>query len=290
MTDTISLMAPYFARLEKAVLSIAPEQNDELVRDIFTNQNWNLTLVKGDPVAGINPFNALPEDKDIEVSSSGLAMLWCVSAYAALTLDIIKSGVGSRDGETNVGDLISRMQKYIDYATTLRTNDVDWPDGLYRPDPLAEGHPFEIIDRIFFGAAGWILLHEIAHVHFKHEKHILPVEMISQEDDADKFATRWVFSQVGSCREREFRILAVGVAVSWLLLFEPIGGDSNHPPVVSRMMHISSFFEAKPDSVALEVFAHLIKILFFPADSIPQFDNSLALFDWTVELFRKTAT
>ena len=115
----------------------------------------------------------------------------------------------------------------------------------------------------------------------------MPPEMIRQEDDADKFATRWVFEQVGSCREREFRILAVGVAVAWLLLFEPIGGDPNHPPAVNRMIYISSFFGAKADSVALEVVAHLVKILFFPAEPLPEFDSAQALFDWTVELFRR---
>ncbi len=214
-------------------------------------------------------------------------MLWCISAHAALTLDLVKSAGGQHGGETNVGDLFSRTKGFLDYATCLRTHDKDWPHGLYQPDPDRKGEPFETIDRIFLGAVSWILLHEIAHVHFQHETNLLPLEMIRQEDDADKFATRWVFEKVGSCRQREFRILAVGVAVAWLLLFEPIGGDPKHPPAVNRMMHISSYFGAKTDSVALEIVAHLLKILFFPADPIPEFNSAQALFDWTVESFRK---
>jgi len=287
MPETAQLMDPYFARLEQGLLAIAPERNDELVREIFKSSKWHLTAVKGAPVAGVAPFKAVPEDRDIEVSSSGLAMLWCISAYAALTLDLVKSAQGRYGGETNVGNLFSKMKGFVDYATELRTHDKEWPHVLYRPDPNATGEPFETIDRIFLGAASWILLHEIAHVHFQHETNLLPPEMIRQEDDADKFATRWVFEQVGSCREREFRILAIGVAVAWLLLFEPIGGDAKHPPAVNRMMHISSFFGAKADSIALEVVAHLVKILFFPAEPIPEFQGAQALFDWTIELFRK---
>ncbi len=54
-----------------------------------------------------------------------------------------------------------------------------------------------------------------------------------------------------------------------------------------HMMHISSYFKAETDSVALEIVAHLVKVLFFPATPIPEFDSARALFDWTVELFRK---
>lgn len=287
MPDTAQLMAPYFARLEGALHAIAPERNDELVREIFKSEIWHLTAVSGASVAGVAPFKAVPKDRDIQASSSGLAMLWCISAYAALTLDLVKSACGQHGGETNVGCLFSRMKGFLDYATCLRTHDEEWPHGLHQPDPDVKGEPFETINRIFLGAGSWILLHEIAHVHFQHETNLLPPEMIRQEDDADKFATRWVFEQVGSCREREFRILAVGVAVAWLLLFEPIGGDPNHPPAVNRMIYISSFFGAKADSVALEVVAHLVKILFFPAEPLPEFDSAQALFDWTVELFRR---
>jgi hypothetical protein len=283
-------MAPYFARLEEALLAIAAERNDELIREILKNESWRLVDVKGAPIAGVDPFEAIPENREIRISFSGLAMLWCIAVYAALTLDVVKSAHGQLGGEIDMGALFSRAQGYIQYAEQLRTHDVDWPDSLYRPDPAQSGEPYKTIDRIFYGAVSWILLHEIAHVHFQHKMNLLPMEMIRQEDDADKFATRWVFEQVFSCREREFRILATGVAVAWLLLFEPIGDDPKHPPAVSRMMHISSFFGAKSDSVALEIVAHLVKILFFPAEPIPEFQSAQALFDWTVELFRKPRT
>jgi Peptidase U49 len=286
MPDTVQLMAPYLARLEHALLAIAPERNDELVREVFKGRKWHLTAVSGAPVAGIAPFKAVLTNMDIEVSSSGLAMLWCISASAGLALDVVKSANSQRGGEINVGAVFSKMQPFINHAMKLRTHDVQWPDDLQRRNPASRVEPFETIDRIVFGAASWILLHEVAHIHFQHESNLLPVEMIKQEDEADKFAARWVFEKVHSYREREFRILAVGVAVAWLLLFEPVGGDPKHPPAVNRMMHIASYFGAKSDSVALEVVAHLLKILFFPTKSLPDFASAQTLFDWTVELFR----
>jgi hypothetical protein len=54
MSDLCALMRPYFDRLESAVLAIAAERNDELIRDIFQNERWHLSLVEGAPKAGRN--------------------------------------------------------------------------------------------------------------------------------------------------------------------------------------------------------------------------------------------
>jgi Peptidase U49 len=131
------------------------------------------------------------------------------------------------------------------------------------------------------------LLHEIAHVHFQHPVNLIPEVNIRQEDDADKFAARWVFDRVQSNDERERRILKVSLALAWLLLFELWGGDAHHPPVVYRLMHVARYFNAEPNSIALEVVAHLFKILFFPAENPPEFDTSQDLFEWTINLFRR---
>jgi hypothetical protein len=87
--------------------------------------------------------------------------------------------------------------------------------------------------------------------------------------------------------EREFRILAVGVALAWLMLFAPVGGDAKHPAAYYRVMHVSSYFEAADDSVALEVLAHLLKALFFPSLMPPTFSTPAKLFAWTEEKLRE---
>jgi hypothetical protein len=68
-------MAPFFARIESGVLATAAERKDELIKDIFQGQRWYLTLVEGAVKAGVDPCKAIPVDREIEVSCSGLAML-----------------------------------------------------------------------------------------------------------------------------------------------------------------------------------------------------------------------
>jgi hypothetical protein len=83
------------------------------------------------------------------------------------------------------------------------------------------------------------LLHEIAHVRLGHEPD--NGRSHKQEEEADEFAAKWVFKEVPTDREREFRILVVGVALAWLLLFAPVGGDTKHPPAYARVMHVASY-------------------------------------------------
>ncbi|MGY0575925.1 phage exclusion protein Lit family protein [Bradyrhizobium sp. RDM12] len=171
----------------------------------------------------------------------------------------------------------------LEYAEALRQADLPWPSAL-RPPDVAAGDQRDI-NNVFFGAVAWILLHEVGHVHRQHE--VESARSLKDEEEADEFAAKWVFEKVPDARQREFRILVVGVALAWLLLFAPVGGDTRHPPAFSRVMHVSSYFEAAEDSVALEVVAHLFKALFFPTTTPPTFETSAELFDWTVMQLRE---
>jgi hypothetical protein len=288
MPTAEEVMHPYFLQIEEAVLNAAPERIDELVARIFRRERWALIARVGAPVGGINPFEAFPNDQRIELSYTGLAMVWCIAVYAGLALDIVREARGRLVGPIDVRNLFGGARRYLKYATELRTLERDWPRGLYVPRLNRLGQPFQTIDGLFFGAVSWLLLHEIAHVHFQHPRNLLPIENIRQEDDADRFAARWMFNEVPSNDERERRTLKVGVALAWLLLFEPWGGDANHPPVVQRMMHVADYFRAQQNSIALEVVAHLFKVLFFPTVKVPaaEFRTSQELFEWTVRLFR----
>jgi hypothetical protein len=245
---------------------------------------------EGAPKARRDPFKAIPGDREIEVSCSGLAMLWCMAAYGALTFDLVRDARHSGGGLVDVGPLFHGAEWMLTLAETLCKDDINWPTGRHRPNANQSGEPYETIDRLFYGAVSWILLHEIAHVHYRHRTDLLPPEMVQQEKDADKFATRWLFEGPPSPDNREFRILSVGVAVAWLLLFEPRGGDPKHPPIVSRLIDIYDRMNPDPQSVALEVFAHLLKILFFRGRNAPEFDDAVSLFEWTRDLFRQAAS
>jgi hypothetical protein len=167
---------------------------------------------------------------------------------------------------------------------------VDWPDDLPVPDLSKTNDPWNRINNVFFGAVGWIILHEIGHVYKDHQSLVPPTISIPQEYDADEFATRWVFENVTDDREREFRIMVVSIALAWLMLFEPIGGDAKHPPAHSRVREVTAYFGAAETSIALEVACHLFKILFFPACKGSQFDTAEGLLDWTLQKLREITT
>ena len=158
---------------------------------IFRTQQWQLVARAGAPVAGINPFEAFPADNRIEISYTGLAMVWCMAVYAGLALDVVREARGQVAGRTDVTEIFRKTRPYLAYATALRTHEHDWPNELYAPNLNELGEPFQTINGLFFGAVSWLLLHEIAHVHFQHPGNLLPLENIRQEDDADRFAARW---------------------------------------------------------------------------------------------------
>lgn len=281
--DTAVLMEPYFQLLGGNPLNIAPERAAELIADVFKGARWNLIAEKGAPPGGVQPFMADPVGKAIMVSYSGLAMVWCMARYAVLVLDIIKAARGVIEGPVDIGSEMRKLRGLLEYAETLRQADLPWPSGLTPPD-IAASDQAEI-NNVFFGAVAWILLHEVGHVYLQHQ--VESARSLKDEEEADDFAAKWVFERVSDSREREFRILVVGIALAWLLLFAPVGGDAKHPAAYSRVMHVSSYFEAAEDSVAIEVVAHLWKALFFPTEVSPTFKTPGELFDWTALQLRE---
>jgi hypothetical protein len=137
------------------------------------------------------------------------------------------------------------------------------------------------VNNIFFGALAWILLHEIAHVHLKHEV-LIPIDQrVRQEFDADDFATRWVLKEAGQGLAREFRTLMVCVALAWLFLNEDtIGVGVDHPPAFARFRDAIAHFDVGARSVALENAFYLFKAVFAPALEPPAFDTSKEAFEW----------
>jgi Peptidase U49 len=283
--DTAVLMEPYFQRLGNNPTNIAPERSAELIAEVFGGRLWDLIATKGSPAGGFQPFVARPDKQAISVSYSGLAMVWCIALYGVFMLDVVKANRETADGPANIGRGMAKLRGYLDYATALRQVDRPWPGDLMPPEVDSSLEVVKEINNVFFGAVAWILLHEVGHVHLGHEAE--SGRSHQQEDEADKFAAEWVFEKVPTDREREFRILVVGIALAWLMLFAPVGGDAKHPAAYYRVMHVSSYFEAAEDSVALEVVAHLFKALFFPSMMPPAFSTPAELFAWTVMQLRE---
>ena len=179
-------------------------------------------------------------------------------------------------GSRGVGRLRSilataRLARYVDYARSLARSDLDWPEGLELPSPVAPLDSYDgRVNNPFFGALAWIMLHEIAHI-LNSDIRLLPPELRrSQEFRADAFATDWILDEAGQAVEREFRVLAITTARSWLFLHEHSKGPGHsHPPALERFRQAVHEFQMSEQSVALESAAYMLKAVFDPA-SIPR--------------------
>lgn len=137
------------------------------------------------------------------------------------------------------------------------------------------------MNNVFFGALSWVILHEIAHVHHKDEKLIPAGLLVRQEYRADDFATRWILDGAGRGLAREFRVLMIIVALTWLFLNErALGQGSDHPPAYLRFREAVALFEVGERSVALENAAYILKALFDPAAQPPPHDTAEEAFEW----------
>jgi hypothetical protein len=161
------------------------------------------------------------------------------------------------------------------FALTVPSPDFDTPEGR--------------VNNVFYGALSWILLHEIAHVHHGDGK-LLPADLlVRREYRADDFATRWVLEDAGAGLYREFRVLMIVVALTWLFLHEQtVCVGSDHPPAILRLREASALFQMGDRENA----AYVLKALLDPTTSAPPHDTAKESFEWISNrleiLFRAT--
>lgn len=268
-----------------APFAIAPERAGDLALQLFGD-----TPVEMRRSLLASFFAAVVEDRHLYVSSSGFAGIWCL-AHAAFHVSNAGCWLAShpelRDaGTVDVSILWEelRLGAYVDYARRLIVEDESWPDGLDTPD--VEAPPTTepgLVTNLALGAVSWIMLHELGHITQQHTKLLGRDLMIRQEWVADNFATQWSL-EAAAGEEREFRALAIVVALAWLLLFEQAkrGGD-DHPSAILRFREATSQFDLGDDSVALERSVYLLKAIFDPTGAMPVGMAPIAAFDWMTD-------
>jgi len=280
---TEEAIGPLFKIAERTPFNIAPERAERLADEIFKDKGWQLGTVHTKA-----NFYARPEDAAVDLSFAGMASLWALSYAAYHVVDI-----GSRAQQTAIADVGAtvdigrefhdlKLHSYIDFARELFRVNANWRDGLATPVANAALNTADgLINNMFFGALSWIILHEIGHVHHNHLEHIPAAQRISQEFQADDFATKWVLADAGNGLRREFRILIISTALTWLFLCEAERGQGDkHPPTILRFRAASSAFLAGDRSVGLQYSANLFKAVLDPATESPVFENAAELFDW----------
>lgn len=281
---TSAVMAGFMKDLRRAPERIAPERQQELNEKVYFGAALSIRTCEGEAM-----FYAMPGNgKEIAVSPAGLASLWCLAHVAMHLMDLASRAQRQEHDEHQV-DISAEyhnrhLDDYIKYARSLFHSDKPWPDNLPTPDVSAaaaaslEGR----VNNLFFGAAAWLLLHEVAHLHLAHQKQSPANIRIRDEHDADAFATTWILDQAGNGLYLEFRILMASVALSWVMLDATVKSKgSDHPAAITRFNEVTALYRtATPRSAALENSAYLFKAVFDPHLSLPKpiYEDSVELF------------
>lgn len=285
MVTTKCATSGLFDLAVRTPINIAPEKANELATEVFKSEDWGLL-----PSETEANFYAVVEHKAIYLSYSGLASLWCVAFTAFCVMDLMSRAVRDAKPEVKQIDFGEcwrdlKLGSYVAFARRLVRQDEDWPDDLVGPDSEAcEDSTEGRVNNLFFGALSWVMLHEIAHIHHGDSKYIPSAMRVGQEYKADAFATDWVLSEAGTGLHREFRVLAICVALAWLIIHDQAKGHgSNHPAAVRRFMEAVTKFETGEHSVALENAAYMLKAIFLPEINMPIDLLPRPAFEWVCD-------
>jgi hypothetical protein len=285
MSTTREIMQPFFDDVAASPFRIAPERADEMAQRLAEAGVVELLFVDGHA-----RFVAMPgEHPHIRVSAAGLASLWALSYVAYRFMD-----VGSRAAASPEGRLAGQLVVYahpayrdlVEFARRLYQADESWVDELPRPvQSAAIGTIDGCANNLFLAATSWVLLHEIGHMTLGHNRLMSESQRLSQEEQADRFAILWPLEKCPSAREREFRVLAIIIALAWLFLFERTSrGGGDHPAAIMRFWQAASFFDVLDDSPALENGVYALKAIFdAEAADMPEDMPARAAFEWIDE-------
>lgn len=281
--STQEVMQGLFKVAARTPVNIAPERQDQLRATVFKGDPWTLT-----PTGGSASFSAVPADKALYASWAGQASLWCLSFAAFQIMDIASRAARdpkfASEHPVDFGAVFGALQlaEYVAFAKSLFRTDQPWPEALVRPAARPpEGSEEWRVDNLYLGALAWVLLHEIGHVHHDDQEFVTAPMRMAQEFRADRFATEWVLGDAGHGLKREYRVLSIIVAMSWLFLNEiQLGRGRVHPAAILRFREATQEFSLGDRSVTLESASYLLKALFDPETLSPAFETSREAFDW----------
>lgn len=293
MTTTEEMMSPFAKGMMRAPTAIAPEREKELWEDVVREQRWTFELTGGPA-----QYFADTGSHAVMASHAGLAALWCLAYVAYHTLDAAlmaqRQHGGRHDSPPNVdiGADWARLnfKAHLDYAERLIGADEAWPNDLARPSP---GAAFDTIDgrinNAFLGAAAFILLHEVGHVHHRDVADNRIRRM--QEERADLFAARWIFDDAGAGLDREFRIVMVTIAVLYLFLVERRWGTrATYPTAQERLSAAAQHFRGGRRSIGLLSAAAILKAVLDPgSQATDAFADAAEYFAWVEQRLQQTS-
>lgn len=272
MTDAERLMRGFIPQISETPFRIALERHDQLRDEVFGGTPWDLHFVPGP-----SNFLADPKSKDVYVRFAALLSLWA-AARAALLIGQ-EAVIAQREGRTVLevlpGNAMGEALELLGEARALLADPAHAWSGRCLPDanavPQSEGW---YTNNLFLGATGWVLLHEIAHIHLQHEDTTTDYLLRRQEDEADCWASNWTLRDVQNARLRDFRIFAIATALCWIgLNDEKNRAQITHPHAAERFAKCYGAFDADELAPGLELSTYVVKAFFEPSTALPVVDT-----------------
>lgn len=271
-----TLIKPLSDAVGAAPFRLAPERADDLKNEIFGGQAWEV-FFSDDLIEEKTNVAAYPSYKRIEVHFSALLSIWAVSRAALILAS--EAMRASRQGEHAIAGgpdtEVALARNLVDAAKALiRDKDAAWPDAL--PIPVENPTPDTLdwyVNNLFLATTGWILLHEIAHIHLGHGHCATPQASFAQEHEADEWATNWIMQDAPADLRKDFRILAVTTGLVWVAVLDDVRrGSMTHPHAWRRMQQLANSLSSDDLSPGLEMCSHVMKVLFLPDGEAKEFD------------------
>lgn len=292
MTDAEKLTSAFAALLGESPFRIALERQDELLR-AMNGVAWTF-----DTTPGKANFTARPGEKSIEATHSALLSLWAVAASvrALMVLMSTAADIGLDEVIISPGGVGSEVIEFKHAASALiRDPLASWPEELPEPVPTAKANSEDsLVNNLFLGAAGFVILHECAHIILEHG-----YDSLNRREDefaADNWAVHWILDCVQDPQQREFRIIAICVGLLWIGLIDEVRGNSSTHPSAAHRFEKSfaqfddaavNFDDGTVNSVAFELASYALKAFFNPSTPLPRPEHAReALIDQLIAYIR----
>jgi len=187
-------------------------------------------------------FYSIPTYSVVNAGWWAVEAIWCLSYCVAVWGDAFKTAMECRCAEVPLHDTaksyIGKGLFNLAIDTLSACEQQPWlhenvPDYPYD----AFGAPFDdtinATEAVFLNAIGWILLHEVAHIHHRHGT---SRDVVAEEREADETATRWLFDDApfGTVDDR-FSGVATAMFYMWIREDRMAVADHDHPPVSDRL-------------------------------------------------------
>lgn len=276
MTDAERLMRDFVPSLRESPFRIAPERVDDLIAEM-KGEAWPLDVVDGPA-----NFEAFPTTKEIKGTYAAMLSLWAVAASVRVLMALAQTAA-----ETGISQIVivpgSSGAEAIELKNAalalIRNETFRWGDALLVPDPTAAPSSADgLTNNLFLAAASFVVLHECGHIVLGHQASTSLLHQ--QEREADAWAVSWILDQAPDEMHREFRTLAICVALIWIGLVDEIRrAHTTHPPAAQRFGDAFHRFGDVPEySLALEISSYALKAFFDPTTTLPQADHALDAF------------